>query len=80
MKKFLTDLAAFAVADVSVLFVACVMFFSVSMTAGIVEQYRQFGFIPIELVVACVVLTVLMIGSALKMAYDDFEEFRNSRG
>lgn len=76
MKKLLKDLAAFAVADMSVLFVACVIFFSVSMTAGVVEQYRQFGFIPFELVVACVVQTILMIGAAMKMAYDEFEEFR----
>lgn len=80
MKKFLTDLAAFAIADVAVLIVVSITLFSVTMTARIVEQHQKFGFIPFELVVACVVLTILTIGSAMKMAYDAFEEFRNSRG
>ena len=76
--KLLKDLAAFAVADVAVLFVVCVTIFSVSMTAGIIEQYRMFKFIPFGLVVACVILTVLTIFSAIMMAYEEFEEFCNN--
>lgn len=80
--KLVKDLAAFAVADVAVLFVICVMLFSAGMTAGVIERYNAIEFckeFSFALVVACVVINILMDTAVLMMAYEDFKAFRASR-
>lgn len=80
--KLVKDLAAFAVADVAVLFVICVTLFSAGMTAGVIERYNTIEVckeISFWLVVTCVVINVLMDVAAFMMAYEDFKAFRASR-
>lgn len=76
--KLLKDLAAFAVADVAIMFVVCVTVFSGSMTAKVIEQYQTGQILPFGIVGACVILTVLMIISAMMMAYEEFVDFREN--
>jgi len=80
--KLVKDLAAFAVADVAVLFVVCVTLFSAGMTAGVIERYNTIEFckeLSLALVAVCVVINVLMDVVAMIMAYEDFKAFRASR-
>ena len=80
--KLVKDLAAFAVADVGVLFVICVTLFSAATTAGVIERYNTIEVckeISFWLVVACVIINVFMDIAAMMLAYEDFKAFRASR-
>ena len=80
--KLVKDLAAFAVADVGVLFVICVTLFSAGMTLGVIERYHTIQIckeISFVLVVVCVIINVLMDIAAVMMTYEAFKAFRDNR-
>lgn len=80
--SLLKDFALFAVAEFSVRFVVSLLFFSVWATSSLIHAYDTAGYMK-ELLFAltstCVIFNVMMIVAALKLTFDDFQDFRARR-
>ena len=75
--KLLKDLAAFAVEECAVPGVAFLIAFSLWATSHMFRMACSTALVA--LAVIGVILNVLMIVGAMKLAYDDFQDFRTRR-
>lgn len=72
--KSIKDFAQFTVEECGVAFVVCLVAFSLWATSHMLSTANSTGLVALAIV--GVILNVLMIAVAVKLAYDDFKDFR----